>query len=266
MSELTRYFKSSFTNLNDLLEVKTISWGKSIIYLFFLSLVLSLPIIDGIFTVSSQIGESFEAVAKKIPDFSIENGRLEARSEQGFIYQGRGFVFTFDPQGKRTIENIKTDTITGGLGIGFLPNEFVVAFPQMENSGTVQIYHRTPYTSAIFNNFNSRELRETLASIIHPNGVITFFIFVISFIRAFWAMSWTVLFLGLIGMFYNWMARNGLKLGETLKIMLFLSTAPILLSTGLSFLLSDLDTNFIITLMSVIFYSRIAMKKKVSAE
>ena len=79
-------------------------------------------------------------IAAEIPDFKIRDGQIDSPTNEGFIYQTDSIIFTFDPEGKRTPEDISSDLIGNFLSVGLLKDKLVLALP---NTGT---------TSALLNN------------------------------------------------------------------------------------------------------------------
>lgn len=108
--QLLTYSLFSISKIN---QAKKMPLWKVIIYIIFLSVILTLPI------------------AKQLPNFTIKNNELMTNEKNsGFIYQTNSLIFTFDPDGKRKLDDINDDLIGNTLEVAFLPNRFVVSTPK----------------------------------------------------------------------------------------------------------------------------------------
>lgn len=100
---------SSFIRFKDLKEARNVPFWKAIVYLLVLSIIMALPISFQVFQVLNNIQLDGQKIATRIPDFTIQNGQLQTEEKEGFIYQTNSIIFTFDPEGKRTEQDISTD-------------------------------------------------------------------------------------------------------------------------------------------------------------
>jgi hypothetical protein len=263
MQEIIKLFKASFTSLETVIEARKINWLIASVYIGFLSLILALPITTDIWTAAQQLAHDFRQVAQKIPDFHIKNGKLVADEGKGFIYQSERLVFTYDPDGKRTPANIESDATGYVWAISFSPEAMIVAVPQeVRTTFALQEHPLTfSYTGLDIENFDGTSLRASLNRFGTQTWALLI-IFVFSFLPALINVIWQVLFLGTIGYFYNRLVKNEVRLHETMKIVLFASSAPIVLSTALSFIFPRIDAEFIIMLTTLLLYFRIVDKKR----
>lgn len=106
-----------------------------------------------------------QKIAAKLPEFEITNGKLHAASNaEGFIYQTNSIIFTFDPDGKRTLSDVTADSVDNAVSLGFLQDEFVIALP---NSGAVDSLlganqFEVPYAKGALDGLNSQDLKQGL--------------------------------------------------------------------------------------------------------
>ncbi len=111
---------SSFIRFKDLKEARNVPFWKAIVYLLVLSIIMALPISFQVFQVLNNIQLDGQKIATRIPDFTIQNGQLQTEEKEGFIYQTNSIIFTFDPEGKRTEQDISTDLMGNFVSVGML--------------------------------------------------------------------------------------------------------------------------------------------------
>lgn len=111
---------SSFIRFKDLKEARNVPFWKAIVYLLVLSIIMALPISFQVFQVLNNIQLDGQKIATRIPDFTIQNGQLQTEEKEGFIYQTNSIIFTFDPEGKRTEQDISTDLMGNFVSVGMV--------------------------------------------------------------------------------------------------------------------------------------------------
>ncbi len=109
-----------YTIQRDLKEARNVPFWKAIVYLLVLSIIMALPISFQVFQVLNNIQLDGQKIATRIPDFTIQNGQLQTEEKEGFIYQTNSIIFTFDPEGKRTEQDISTDLMGNFVSVGML--------------------------------------------------------------------------------------------------------------------------------------------------
>ena len=65
-------------------------------------------------------------VAKQFPDLSIQDGKLSAGDNTGFVYRSDVFNIVFDPSGKSTDNDVTSESSQGIPSIGILQDHIVV--------------------------------------------------------------------------------------------------------------------------------------------
>ncbi|QHZ47681.1 DUF1189 domain-containing protein [Bacillus sp. NSP9.1] len=108
--------------------------GKSILYVFLLSIIAALPNLYHTSKGMVQTMNSFQTAVKEIPDFSIKNGTLDTDAKKAKEAQSFGFVVVFDPTDSYGTKQIKDKRNS----LGILKDKFVIAI-----DGQVQ---EMPYT------------------------------------------------------------------------------------------------------------------------
>ncbi|WP_103927069.1 DUF1189 domain-containing protein, partial [Tetragenococcus halophilus] len=124
--------KNSILHFNELKNAKNIGFGKMILYLLLLSLIAAIPITLQVRQVFSDIQSDGQEIAEQIPDFTVEDGKMQTNEQDGFIYQTDSIIFTFDPKGQRTSDDISKDMIGNFLSVGLLQEEAVLSLQSNE--------------------------------------------------------------------------------------------------------------------------------------
>ncbi|MBD1378904.1 DUF1189 domain-containing protein [Metabacillus arenae] len=167
MNILQQFFKSLYSP-------KTIAMtrfqgiGKTILFVFFLSLLATLPAIFQIGTgLSTGLKGLDQTLKSEVPDFKIENGKLIADSiKEPLEIRKDGFIVLLDPNGTYTLKEVENKQ----NAIAFLKDEFVFA-----SYGQSQIYEYSLLSDLTITKEN---IIDYLAQI---NGILPIIIVVISF-------------------------------------------------------------------------------------
>lgn len=246
-------FKHSFFGFSELRKAKNTSFWKVIFYVIFLSIILAIPIVKQFFSVIYDVKQDGQKIAAKLPDFEIKNGQFKTKeTDKGFIYQTNSIIFTFDPDGKRSLNDLISDATGNAIAIGFLQDELVVALP---NSSTADALFGTsqfefPYVDGTLDGVNSRELKDGL-----DNARLPIWMYLISFIFVVYSTFINLiitLFLITVGAaFYCRLRANSMRFFDCLKICTYCMTLPIFLSSLLQLLNPSLDSSFLLIFVSL---------------
>lgn len=256
-------FKKAFLSVSDLHQAKKMPLWKVIFYTIFLSAILALPIARQVFAVLHDIKMDGQKIAQKLPDFSIEKGKLTTTAKNaGFIYQTNSIIFTFDPDGKRDVRDIHNDLIGDMLGVAFLQNELVVALP---NSGVTESTLGTnqlllPYKNGTLDGINAKTIKQALNKAAIPwwtKGLI----FLVSLYPVFINLIVDLLIATLGASLYAKTRFYRLRFLDCLKIITYCGTVPAIISSLLHFFTPALDTGYLMILLSLFFFF-IAIKKE----
>ncbi|EPH99573.1 MULTISPECIES: DUF1189 domain-containing protein [unclassified Enterococcus] len=238
---------SSLTRFKDLKSSRDVPFWKAIIYLLALSIIMALPISYQISQVLRSIHSDGQQIAEKIPDFTIEDGKIHTEKKEGFIYQTNSIIFTFDPEGKRTSKDVATDLMGNFISFGLLKDELVIALP---NSGlTSSLFGdntlEVSYTNETLQGFDGTQLRNMLGE-----SAIPFWVKIVVFLAAIYPSFLNLLFLLIMGTFSAYIyARLRLTRAtflECAKTMIYSFTLPVLISTVLLVFLPTFDTTMFI--------------------
>ncbi len=107
MNIFTQLWKSTYSP-TDIAKFRFQKIGKSILYVFLLSLIINLPL--GYYLandVSSGANTIISTIRDKSPDFTIENGQLHSKSDKPLEFVDNNFTILFDSTGKLTIDDVK---------------------------------------------------------------------------------------------------------------------------------------------------------------
>ena len=93
---------------------------------FLLVLLVSIP---GFIRAGKDIASmntNLGIVAKQFPELSIQDGKLSASDNSGFVYRSDVFNVVFDPSGKSTDNDVTSESSQGIPSIGILQDHIVV--------------------------------------------------------------------------------------------------------------------------------------------
>lgn len=249
-------FKHSLFRLTDLHQAKKMPFWKVILYVVFLSVILALPVTKQIFSIMQDIKTDGQEIAEKLPDFTITNGKLKtANGAEGFIYQTNSIIFTFDPDGKRSLNDVTADSVGNAVGLGFLQNEFVVALP---NSGAADSLFGTnqfevPYSKGTLDGLNSKDLKEALDEASVPFWV-KLIVFVFTLYPTFINLVISLLMITIGANLYSKIRLYKLRFLDCLKISTYCATLPVIVSSILHFINLSFDDSFLIVFVSLLLF------------
>lgn len=246
---------SSLFKFNQLKDAKKTSFWKTILYLIALSVILALPLAYQVGQVIHDIQKDGQKIAKKIPNFEIVDGKLATDDADGFIYQTNSIIFTFDPQGKRTEEDITNDLIGNFVSVGLLEDKAVLALPSSGITSSLFGSNELAinYTSEPLSSLTGTDVRAMLNQTTLPL-FLKIMILLVSIYPTFLNLLITVFMASLGGLIYARLRMNKITFFETLKIMVYAVTLPTLIATVLYFLLPSFDTSLFITLAGLFIF------------
>lgn len=107
--QLFRLFKASFSAPEDLTEARQLSKSKLVIYFLFLAFVMTIPFYFQLNQIVGNLKADGKDIAETIPDFSISDGKIiPGENAESYIYQTDSLVFTFEPTGKLSQEDVQS--------------------------------------------------------------------------------------------------------------------------------------------------------------
>lgn len=257
--------RSSFFQFNTLTQVRKVPFGKIVVYLLCLSFLFAIPMTFQVAEIFQSIRADGQEIAKKIPDFSIQNGQLKTKEQtKGFIYQTDSIIFTFDPDNQRSVEQVTQEDLGNLFNIGLLKNEAVLSLPQGEFTSAIFSTNPIilPYSSSLFTNLTGDSLRQGLAENQLP-WFLYVLIFLIAVYPSFLTLVITLVIMSLAFSIFLRARSAQWRFLNTLKTLVVCSTIPTLFAAGMLFLNATFDaTTFIFLATSFIFFNVIRQEKK----
>ncbi|MBC9826325.1 DUF1189 domain-containing protein [Carnobacterium inhibens] len=217
--QLLSLFKNSLLHPEKLVQALSLKKGKIILYLLVIATIAAIPTWVQGSTLISEFGRDGQIIAGSIPEFTIENEQLVTKEPvKSFIYKTNSIIFTFDPNGERTVEDVNLDQIGNIVAIALLEDRLYVNLPGYP----IQL------TYAQLNGLTSATFIDILFNIQSFSGTAVIFTFLILWLATLFV---TVLYTLLYTLFANCIALitgKALKFGDNFKIILFASTLPTL--------------------------------------
>jgi len=262
---LLQLAKNSVLHFNKLKFAKNVGFGKMIVYLLLLSLIAAIPITLQVRHVFTDIQSDGQEIAKQIPDFTIEDGKIQTEKQKGFIYQTNTVIFTFDPEGQRTPEDISSDMVGNFLSVGLLQEEAVLSLPS--NEATEAIFgdnqFEFSYEEEELQDLTGKEIRNELNQSKVPWWV-PFLVLLIATYPSFINLIVTLLITTIIGNLYSRIRRTKNRFFDNLKIMIASATLPVVIGAVINSFSTSFDsTTFIAILSFFIFTQAIRNTKKI---
>lgn len=257
MNSLT-LFKNSFFHFQSLKSAKKNAFWKVILYIFFLSLILSLPLIKQGVTVLTDLKQDGTKISEKLPEFSITDGKMETKENtQGFIYQSNSVIFTFDPEGKRSTNDIASDTIGNTIALALLKDRLLISFPTAGADVATAVFgsdhFEIPYSNGTLDGLTNKKLQETFDDSTSPiwlKALLFLLIIYPTFINLI-----INLFLVVIGAnLYSKIKALPFKLFDCLKIVTYCMTLPVFLSSFIRFFNPLFNDSTLIVFASLVIF------------
>lgn len=203
-----------------LIEARYVKTRKSIFYILFLSLIITLPVwIETTQTLNEFIRNGQE-IAENIPSFTIENDELVPQEQdESFIYQTNSIIFAFDPNGKISSSDMDRRVFNNTIGFSLLENNLYLSIPLYPME--------IPYSQ--LNGLDDVTVKEIILNMQDTNPLILLLTFVLLWISS---IILIIIYNFLYTVFGNLVAaitRKPIRFNETWKIVLFASTLPTIL-------------------------------------
>lgn len=119
-----KQFWLSLYSPKDIAKFRFQGIGKTILYVFLLVLISSLPVfIMTANSINSGVHAFQNAIENKLPDFEISNGKLHSDADAPIEITNDDFDIYFDAQGSLSADEI---ALKSDNAFALLPNEFVI--------------------------------------------------------------------------------------------------------------------------------------------
>ncbi|OJG73280.1 hypothetical protein RV12_GL000687 [Enterococcus quebecensis] len=229
---------------------------KVILYVIFLSIILTLPITKQVFTILQDIKDDGQKIAAKLPEFKVTDGKLQTQNQaEGFIYQTNSIIFTFDPEGKRSLNDVSADSVGNAISLGFLKDEFIVSLPDSGAAdsllGTNQF--EVPYSKGTLDGLNSQDLKQALDEANIPFWI-KLVIFIFTLYPTLINLIVNLLLITIGANLYSKLRLYKLRFFDCLKIVTYCATLPVIISSFLHFINLTFDDSFLIVFVSLLIF------------
>ncbi|WP_141431559.1 DUF1189 domain-containing protein [Bacillus sp. 03113] len=227
-------FKSLYSP-KDIASYRFQGIGKTILFVFFLTLISVIPTIyhfsTGLIDGLNQVNES---IKKDIPSFSIENGELISDQSDPVTINKNDFTIIFDGSGK-VDENQVSDT---NNGIALLKDEFIFFA-----NGQSQSYS---YSMLQDLSLTKDDLVDFLGDVQSMLGIIIPIVAFILYLFASAGKFIEICVLAIFGLFFANMLNRPLKYGHSWRISAYAVTLPTIFFTVMEALKTSVSNGFLL--------------------
>jgi hypothetical protein len=209
--------------------------GKTILFVFFLSLISILPpIIYLSTTLVSGIDTVKTVIQKEFPSFSIKNGQLTADTKVPFKINKENFTIILDPTGAVS----ETDVEDEGNAFALLKDRFVLVTGSRADSSPYSMLEGINVTKGSLSKFIKSV--DSLKGIIIP--VLAVFLYLISSASNFIEIS----VLALIGLALKNLSGRNLNYRQLWRMAAYSETLPTIFFTIMSAIKTPVPNSFLI--------------------
>ncbi|NWO00074.1 DUF1189 domain-containing protein [Tetragenococcus halophilus] len=257
--------KNSILHFNELKNAKNIGFGKMILYLLLLSLIAAIPITLQVRQVFSDIQSDGQEIAEQIPDFTVEDGKMQTNEQDGFIYQTDSIIFTFDPKGQRTSDDISKDMIGNFLSVGLLQEEAVLSLQSNEATEAIlgDNQFELSYDDSRIQNLTGEMIQNELSQSKLPWWTLLVALLVATY-PSFINLIVILLITTIIGNLYSRIQRTSNRFLDNLKIMIASATLPVIIGAVINSFSPGFDSTMLIAILAFfIFMQAIKSTKKI---
>jgi hypothetical protein len=224
--------------------------GKTILYVFFLTLISILPSVIYLSTaLTTGIETSRTIINKELPDFSIENGRLNAETKVPITLNKDDFSIILDPTGAISANDVEDE----GNAFAMLEDEFVLTA-----GGRTDTY---PYSMLEGLNISKGDLLEFINTISGMKWVIIPVVSVFIYLIASAGSFIEVTVLALIGLALKNLLGRKLNYRQLWRMAAYSETLPTLFFTIMAAIKTTVPNSFMINWFVVIIVLYLAINE-----
>lgn len=249
MNIFKQFYKSIFSP-KDIALFRFQGIGKTILYIFLLTLLSILPTVYFFSTTLSAGIESARSIIKdELPSFSIQNGQLSAETTVPITVDKNNFTIILDPTGATTTNNMDD---TGNI-LALLKNDFVIT-----TGGKTETY---AYSMINGMKLSNRDLLDFLDAINGIKIIILPVFFMIIYLFSCTASFIEITILALIGlMLKNLLGRN-LNFSQLWRMAAYSETLPTVFFTIMAIFKTTVPGSFFLNWIVVIIVLYLAIKE-----
>lgn len=193
-----------------------------------------------------------QEIANQIPEFTIENDQLvPGEDATSFIYQTDSIIFSFDPSGEVTPNEIENRIRGNTIGISLLENGLYLTIP----------FYPIEFSYSQLNGINDTMFKDVLVSLQQMNPIVIGITFIVLWLSS---LILAVIYNFVYTVFGNLVAaitRKQIRFSETWKIVLFASTLPALFFSILNAFSIQPLIQFEIQVIITVYFYYLALKK-----
>jgi hypothetical protein len=219
------YIKTALFEPKNSYIAKNMKGKHLFLYYAFLVLLLTFSFVGEIAPLFQSLQSDGQEVAQAIPEFQIEEGRLQSE-EESFVYQTNSLLFFFDTEGNIEPESVNQNVrrLPASIAIGLLEEELVFNFDGVSRSFSYGQMERIAPLSP-------QTLRTILSELGVFSPIMMFILFISIYIAVFINAAMEFLILALFANIIATLLRSTLRFFATTRIVLLSSTLPILAFT-----------------------------------
>ena len=222
--------------------------GKTILYVFFLTLISVLPAIIYFSTaLTTGIDTAEKILTNESPDFSIKNGQLSAKTDVPVIINREDFTIIIDPTGTMT----ETDVENEGNAFALLKDEFVLTAAGRTDT--------SPYS--MFEGLTKDEMLKFIDTIAGVKGVIIPVVSLLIYLFSSAASFIEVSVLALIGLVLKNLLGRKLNYRQLWRMAAYSETLPTLFFTIMAAIKTTVPNSALINWFVVIIVLYLAIKE-----
>ncbi|NRD80771.1 DUF1189 domain-containing protein [Bacillus sp. BRMEA1] len=249
MNIFTQFYKSIYSP-KDIAIFRFQGIGKTILYVFFLTLISVLPsIIFFSQTLTSGLDSATSFIKDETPAFTIKNGQLSADTKVPITINKDHYTFILDPTGAVSVREVENED----NAIALLKDQFVVS------SGD----HTETYQYGMMQGMNitKKDLLHFIDSISSMRGIIIPVISVIIYLISSAANFIEISVLALIGLLLKKLTARNLNYRQLWRMATYSETLPTVFFAIMSLLKTSVPNSFLINWFVVIIVLLLAIKE-----
>ncbi|WP_066370447.1 DUF1189 domain-containing protein [Neobacillus fumarioli] len=249
MNIFKQFFKSIYSP-KDIAMFRFQGIGKTIFYVFFLTLISVLPsIVYFSHTLTAGLDAAKSFIEEETPNFSIHNGKLTADTKVPITINKDHYTFILDPTGAVSLTEVEND----GNAIAMLKDQFVVS-----SGGQTETY---PYAMMQGLTISKKDLLHFIDSISSLRGIIIPIISIVIYLFSCAASFIEISVLALIGLLLKNLAARKLTYRQLWRMAAYSETLPTVFFTIMAAIKTAVPSSFFINWFVVIIVLMLAIKE-----
>mgnify|MGYP001016405695 CR=1 FL=1 len=215
MNIFKQFFKSIYSP-KDISTFRHQGMGKTILYIFFLSILSVVPIfINFVQNFNHTYNETVRIINEEVPDFSIEDGKLHTDFNEPIINEVSGSTLIIDSTGQTTIDEVETKY---NDSLAFLEYDVVINLNNQTQSMS--------YQQLGMENLSKTEMQQFLNAVGSVKSIVHAIIFVLFYLIQVASQIISITILALIGLIFKNILKLNINYGHLWKLSTYAITLP----------------------------------------